>query len=58
MRCPSCGQYIVQQAVSAETALLVHRLLKHQPPIVQNLAIFGLTIAGTWAAGKLVGKLR
>lgn len=58
MPCPICGQYIIQQAISAEAALLLHRVLKHQPPAIQVLTTLALSVLGTWGACKLVGKLR
>lgn len=58
MRCPICGEWILQQAISAEAAMLVHRVLKHQPPAIQVLTTLALSLLGTWGACKLVGKLR
>jgi len=54
--CPLCGEVLVQSVLPTETQLLVHKFLKHQPPIVQAGATVGGLLIGAWLIGKVFGK--
>lgn len=55
MVCPQCGEYLSGRLVQSEVGLLIHRLLKHQPPAVQALVTIGTTVGVSWLLGELLG---
>ncbi len=54
MICPDCGEFLVQEVLQSEARMIVHRLLRHQPPVVQWAATLGLTIGGLVLIGRIV----
>ena len=58
MICPDCGEFLAQDVVQSEARMLVHRLLKHQPPAVQGAATLALTFGGLILLGKIARRAK
>ncbi len=58
MICPECGAYVADQILQGEARLLVHRWLRHQPPVVQAVGSLAATIAVGWVVSQAFGSGR
>ena len=55
---PICGEFVAEQIIQGEAALTIHRLLKHQAPVVQGFATVALSVGAVWLFRRMLAHWR